>query len=207
MSNVVTLTATLDSDAEYTVIVRETVKNDTGTSLGVPYHWSFVTEYSRLYGDASLVRQDIGSFSNNISDKLLYKYLNESSEYTYQIVSGTSIFDINLYEDGAAPYYVHQYVRLKTAYDLLLNVQLRSGGGAMTSNIQLGDLRVEKEASSGGSMSGVLADLKERMKPLMDMIQGHHNRGYAKPVVAVRGENIETYPDFLTRTEFRDLGQ
>lgn len=205
--NVVTLTAALEDDAEYTVIIRETVKSLDSASLGTAYHWSFVTTYSRLYGDPNLIRQDMGSFSNSITDKVLYKYLSEATESAYQIVSATSAFDANDYLDGKAPYYVHQYVRYLTSYDLLLNTQLRAGGGAFTTDIQLGDLKVTKEAGAGGSASSILSELASKIKPLLDLMHGHHNRGYAKPIVVVKGENVATYPDFLTRTEFNELGQ
>ena len=205
--NMVVLTAVLEDDTEYTVIVRESVANSTGGTLGMAYHWSFMTKFTQLYGDASLIRQDVGSMSSSITDKMLYKFMSDSSKYAYQIASVTAAFDETLYADGAAPYYMHQYVRLRTAYNLLLNMQLRSGGGGSTSRVVLGDLQVEKDSGAGGSITDVLKDLKERMKPFLDMMHGHNNRGYAKPSVVVRGENIEAYPDFMTRSEFRDLGQ
>jgi hypothetical protein len=203
--NVVVLTATLEQDAEYTVIVRESVKSSTGASLGIAYHWSFVTTYSTLYGDADLVRQDLGSFAGSTSDKLLYAYLNESSKYAYQIVSNAQNFDANNYKDGAAPYEVHQYVRFRTAYDLLLNSQMRSGGGGATQAVTLGDLTVTKAADQAGSISGILAELQSKMKLYMDLMQGQHNRGYAKPLVAIRGENVEAYPSYMTRDAYKAL--
>lgn len=207
--NMITLTAVLDNDAEYTVIVRETVKNDSGASLGTAYHWSFVTEYTRLYGDPALVRQDIGSISSSTSDKVLYKYLDDSTKYAFQVVSNASTFIAGNYNDGKAPYEVHQYVRYRTAYAVLLNSQLHSGsGGAFTKEVKLGDLTVmQSPAAGGGSTSSAISDLQDKMKIYMDMIQGHHNRGYAKPQVVIRGENAQPEPTFITRTEFKDLGQ
>jgi hypothetical protein len=208
----VTLTATLEDGAEYTVIIRESVKNDSGTNLGVAYHWSFVSKYTQLYGSAELVRQDIGSFSDALTDKVLYRYLKDSTDYVYQVASNASSFIPSNYTDGKAPYEVHQYVRYRTAYALLLNSQLHASGGsgsAFTKEIKLGDLTVQQEQSSAGSISisSVMGDLQDKMKLYMDMIQGHHNRGYAKPSVVVRGENIEAYPTFMTRAEYSDLGQ
>ena len=212
--NMVAITASLEDDSEYTVIVRESVRNTGGASLGVAYHWSFITHYTQLYGDPEAVRQDIGSISDDVTDKVLFKYLSESSQYAYQIVSGTDVFDEADYVDGAAPYYVHQYVRLRTAYDLVLNSQLRRTGSTITDNtstIKLGTLTVTKDLGAGAtttvSVSGILSALKDKMKPFEDMMHGHHNRGYAKPQVVVRGENVETYPDFFTRDEFKELGE
>lgn len=208
VGNMLTLTVALEDDAEYTVIVRESVKSESGASLGVAHSWSFVTAYTQLYGDANLVRRDLGTLSDSISDRLLYSYLKEASDYAYQVVSGTSIFNATDYANGNAPYYVHQYVRLRTSYDVIMNSQMRSGGGSgMTTNIKLGDLSVEKDASTGGSVTGTLAGIRQQMKFYLDLMHGHSNRGYAKPVVVVRGENVAAYPDFLTRTEFKELGQ
>lgn len=205
--NVLTLEAELENDAEYTVIIRDSVKNTNGGSLGGTYHWSFVTKYSRLYGDAKKVRQEIGSLSDNITDKVLYRFMSDSTEYVYQLLQNMSTFDANLYEEGAAPYEVHEYVRLRTAYNLLLNSQLFASADGITTDISLGDLKVVKEAGGAMETTRMAADLKNRMKVMMDLMQGHHNRGYAKPISVSRGENIEPYPDFLTRAEYKDLGQ
>ena len=205
--NVLTLEVELENDAEYTIIIRDSVKNTSGGSLGGVYHWSFVTKYSRLYGDAKKVRQEIGSLSDNISDKVLYQFMSDSTEYTYQLLQNMPTFDANLYEEGAAPYEVHEYVRLRTAYNLLLNSQLFASNDAFTTDVTLGDLKVVKEAGGAMELTKMMTDLKNRMKVMMDLMQGHHNRGYAKPVAVSRGENIEAYPDFLTRAEYKELGQ
>ena len=206
--NVVTIKATLEDDAEYTVIVRDSVKTkDKMATLGLTYHWSFITKYTQLYGDPAMVRSDIGTFSKDISDKKLYQFLSDSSKYAYQIASATATFNAADYANGAAPYYMHEYVRLRTSYNLLLNTFVQSGGGSATSEVALGDLKVKKESGSGGNVTGLMNALKNQMKPFVDMMHGHHNRGYAKPVTVVRGENASAYPEFLTRAEFSDLGQ
>ena len=203
--NIVVLTSTLEDDAEYTVIVRETVQSTNGAKLGMAYHWSFMTKFSRLYGDAEMIRSDLGPMAARLSNKTLYKAMRDNSIHAYNIVSQTANFNPADYEGGKAPYYVHQYVRYRTSYDLLLNGQIQETSGS-GSAIQLGDLRVDKKTSSSQQQLS-LRDFKERIKPWEDAMHGYNNRGYAKPSVVVRGENVESYPDFLTRTEFRELGQ
>jgi hypothetical protein len=134
--------------------------------------------------------------------------MSDNSEQAYQLVSNTDNFLASDYADGKAPYYIHQYVRYRTSYDLLLNSQLHSKTGTdFTKEVKLGDLTIQKEQAGGSaSISGILSGLQEKIKIYLDELHGHHNRGYAKPAVAVRGENIEAYPDFLTRAEFSDLG-
>lgn len=207
-TNMLVIEAELERDATYTVIVRETVANASGDTLGIAHHFSFVTEYSTLYGDAELVRSDMGSFSDNLDDKTLYRYLNDTSIYAYELVSRMGSFNLLDYEEGRAPYYVHQYVRLKTLHDLLLHTQLHKDGGGAVKNISLGDLTVAKETDAGGtSLSSLLSQVRLRLKPFMDMMQGHNNRGYAKPLMVVRGESGQAEPEFLTRSEYRELGQ
>lgn len=201
----VVLTATLEDDAEYTAIVRESVKNSTGSSLGIAYHWSFMTKFTSLYGDAEMIKGDVGGFIARMSNKILYKTMRDNSIHAFNITSQTANFQPEDYEDGKAPYYIHQYVRYKTAYDLLMNGYIQSSNGTGAS-VTLGDLTVDKK-SSQADISSLLKEFKERIKPWEDAIHGHNNRGYAKPSVVVRGENVETYPDFLTRTEFNELGQ
>jgi hypothetical protein len=143
---------------------------------------------------------------------VLYNYLSDSTKYAYQVVSNAQTFVLANYADGKAPYEVHEYVRYRTAYDLLLNEQLRSGSGSsigsgFTTGVTLGDLTVSKaaDASGTGSVSSILSGLQDKMKLYMDLIQGQHNRGYAKPLVAVRGENVEAYPSYMTRDAYKSL--
>jgi hypothetical protein len=204
--NMVTLTATLEDDAEYTVVIRNTVKSVDGAGLGIDYHWSFMTKFSQIYGDAEMIKNDLGPIGSRLSNKILFKTMRDNSIHAYNIVSQTSTFNAVDYEGGKAPYYVHQYVRFRTAYDLILNGQIQQSSGS-GSAVQLGDLRIDKKTSGSTQQSFSLRDFKERIKPWEDAIHGHNNRGYAKPVSVVKGETGATYPDFLTRSEFRDLGQ
>lgn len=210
-ANVITLTpdpGSIVDDTKYTVVVRENVKSAGGASLGIASTFTFISTYSRLYGDVDMVRKDIGNTVDGLTDAIIYNFMSDNSDQAYQLASGTSNFLATDYANGAAPYSIHQYVRYRTSYDLLLNAQLHSsgGGGGFTSSVTLGDLNVKKTADASSNISGILSDLQERVKYYLDLLQGHHNRGYAKPSVVSRGENIEAYPSFLTRADFHDLG-
>lgn len=212
--------APIENDKDYTVVVRESVANVNGETLGEPYSWSFLSEFTYLYGDADSIRNDVGGFIQNLTDRVLFKYMADVSRKAYDIASNvttsSTTFNADDYADGKAPFHVHQYVRYQTEYDLLLNahIQQSSGGsGAGTaSSIRLGDLQVEGSSSSGGGedapdISIVLRSLRDRSKHWEDAIHGHHNRGYAKPVSVVKGETGSPYPEFLTRAEFSELGE
>jgi hypothetical protein len=53
------------------------------------------------------------------------------------------------------------------------------------------------------SAMSLLSTLKSEIKPWLDRVHGLNNRGYAKPGGAVKGENAQPYPDFLTRSELK----
>ena len=205
MVSITPATGALEDDAEYTVVIRETVKDKNGSALGAAYYWSFMTKFTRLYGDPEMIRSDIGSFVINLSDKMIYKRLRDISQYAYDVVSQRDDFNASDYENGKAPYYVHKYVSYQAAYDLILNGYLQQSSG-MGSSVSLGDLTVDKK-SGEVNITSILEELKRRMKPWEDLLHGHHNRGYAKPTIAVKGETGAPYPEFLTRTEFQELGQ
>jgi hypothetical protein len=205
--NVVTLTATLDNDSEYTVIVRESVKDLSGTSLGIAYHWSFITTYTLLYGDVDKVREDLGVWGKNVADKILYDYLEDSTLYVNQLLPSMQNYDAKKYANGAAPYEVHEYVRFRAAYDALLNSNMRLGGGGFSQSVGLGDLHVSKGINDPAlTISGILGQLKDKMKLYMDLIQGLHNRGYAKPQSVSKGEVAEAYPSYMTRDVYKAIG-
>lgn len=201
-------------DKTYTVVVHKDVKSspsaegEMADSLGVTYATSFRTAYSRLYGDLEMIRLDMGEYGEGLTDATLYRYLNSTSNYAYQLVSRMASFDEASYANGLAPYYVHEFVRLKTVHELLLNSQLHEGGGGAVSNVSLGDLTVAREESGESqSLTSLLKQIEGRLKPLMDMMQGRNNRGYARAGFVVRGENGQAEPEFITRSEYRELGQ
>lgn len=205
-TNIISLTINpenLVQNSEYTVIVRESIKSASGDSLGEIYSWSFNSELYPLYGDAEIIREDIKSILTNIPDKVLYKYMQVASQTALEKVQATQaeLFDQETFDENV-PRYVNEYVRTAVAYELIVNAALEHG---MKAGLRkLGDLQIET-TSEMGSIPAILSRLKERIKPWLDELHGHHNRGYAKPGVTVRGENVEPYPDFFTRTELKDL--
>lgn len=207
-TNIITLTpesGVIVNDAEYTVVLRESIQSASLETLGEAYAWSFMSKFSILYGDVEVIRDNVTSAFVELTDKTLYKYISDISRYAYNVVSRRSDFNASDYEGGKAPYYVHQYVELQATYDLIINAHMRASSGS-GSSVRLGDLSVEKNSESE-DITAMLRNLKDRIKPWEDLLHGHHNRGYAKPVSVVKGEAGAAYPDFLTRAEYRELGQ
>lgn len=201
--NTLVIDAQLADNAEYTVIVRSTVKSKSGNALGQTVSWSFMTKFPYLYGDAELIRNDLSIFMNGIPDRILYKMMRDNSEFAYEVATRSGTMPATNAE--GAPMHVHQYVRYKTAYDLLINGQIRESSSS-GNNIRLGDLSVDKSGESS-DMTAVSRDFKNQIKVWEDALRGYNDRGYAMTRSVVRGENVVTYPDFLTRSEYRELGE
>lgn len=205
MNNMVSLTVDptiIENNTEYTVVVRETVKSVSGEPLGEAHVWSFVSTYAPLFGDAERIRDDIKVFLRNVPDKILYRYMYDTSLGALDIASRTiSPFDE---EDflAAPPRYMGEYVRYQTGYDLVVNAitQELNGVGATRT---LGDLTIQPNQNIG-QITPLLESFKARLKRWEDELHGHHNRGYAKPTTAVKGETGAAYPTHLTRTELTD---
>lgn len=194
-------TEDLEPEKDYVAIVSKDIKGTNTSKMGVPYILGFRSPWDRLYGNVNTIKSRLGDIADTISDATIYETMHVNTLFAYETVSETSSYSATDYTDKEAPYFVHQYVNLQTAYDVLLNDITRSGG-SNKEDFTLGQLQVSKEGDSTSRIS-LLKSLKSEIKPWLDMIHGHHNRGYAKPVGAVKGETGSAYPDFLTRSELK----
>lgn len=191
----------LQDNTEYLVVVRESVQSIGFLPLGEAYYWSFITKLNPLYGDIERIRDDVDPFLKNVSDSVIYRYMHDVSVEAKDIIDRAGNTSINL--DVEVPFYVTQYVRAKTAYNLMVNAHV---GGINETGIskKLGDLQIDRK-SNVADIAKILREFKDRIKPLLDRLHGHNNRGYAKPVTVVRGEQSQPYPEHLTRNEFNGL--
>lgn len=194
-------TENLELEKEYTVVISKNLKGKNSDALGVSVTHGFRTPWVRLYGDIKIIKESLGDFGAYISDSFIYDSMNVNTKFAYDTVSNTASFELSEYQEGNAPYYIHQYVNLQTAYDVLLNT-VASSGGSSKEDIKLGLLEVSKE-SNGSNAVKALSKFKLEIKPWLDMVHGHRNRGYAKPGGTVKGERGAAYPEFLTRTELK----
>lgn len=191
----------LDSNSEYTVVIREGIKSTSGDALGEAYSWSFTTTYDPLFGDPEEIRNDVAGFLSRVTDKVLYSYMSNISQLAYetvQRVQGDSFNAETFLAD--VPRYMGQYVRVRATYDLLSNAMLERASSAGTVRT-LGDLTIDN--SKAADISSTLSAFKARIKPWEDELYGLHDRGYAKPSYAVKGETGAAYPEHFTR-DFKD---
>lgn len=191
---------------EYTVVVSKNLKGENTLPTGMTYTFSFVGTPEHLHGDITQIREVLKQFGLNPSTRFLQSLMRKYSQFACDIWFESPAFDEELHKDGDAPYYINEYVNTQVTIDSLL-----SGGSAVSSSgdesIKLGDLSVTKKAgsSSSNNVSSMIRKLQGALKPWEDLIHGHHNRGYAKPGNAVKGESVSPYPDFVTRTTLKDF--
>lgn len=191
--------AVFSKNSEYVLVIRETVKDTSGNALGEAYSLSFTTTYEPLFGDPNEIKEDVKGFLSDVPDKILYAYMSNVSQTAYDTVFAT------LNATGAAdstailgnpPRYLQQYVRVKTAYELLVNAFLERSSSAGSVRT-LGELTIDN--SNTPDITKILAAFKDRIKPWEDQLHGQHNRGYAKPTTAIKGETGAAYPAQYTR--------
>jgi len=194
-------TEPLPLEKEYTLVISKDIKGQNSDILGIRSTHAFRTPWTRLYGDIQTIKESLGSFGEYVSDSFIYDSMNVNTQFAYDTASNTASFELSEYQNGNAPYYIHQYVNLQTAYDVLLNT-VTSSGGSSKEDITLGVLHVAKE-SNGSNAVKALSKFKLDIKPWLDMVHGHRNRGYAKPGGAVKGERGAAYPEFFTRTDLK----
>lgn len=196
-------TEKLPIEKEYTVIVSKALKGKTQDAMGIDYLFGFRTPWERMYGNIKAIMELLEQFGSGISKETLYDMLHTNSLRAYEIVSTVAGFEPKDYADGKAPYYVHKWVEMQTAYDILLRFMTTSQSSGSESGIKLGQLEVDKKTDMSSAVS-LLSKLKDQLKPWDDLIHGQHNRGYAKPAQVVKGETGATYPPFFVR-DFKDF--
>ena len=191
----------LEKEKEYCIIVEKTVAGKNVGAIGYTYIQGFRTPWERLYGSIKTIKEKLGDFASLVSDNHILESMRMNTLYAFNIASETTNYTASEYTDTEAPYYIHQYVNLQTAYDVLLNGMMNSSSGGSEESILLGVLQVDKKTDAE-SATGLLDSFKAEIKQWLDLVHGFRNRGYAKAQTVVRGESGDAYPDFFTR-EFK----
>lgn len=201
-----TPTGSFTQGKEYTVIVSKNLSGTDGTTLGFTYTFGFAATPEHFHGDIEQIRNMLGSASSQLSDAFLQSLMKKHSQYACDIWTNTSTYDESLHQNGEAPSFIHQYVNLQVVIDALISGSLSTAGGGSES-FTLGDLQVTTGGSGGSTTSipDMVAQLQDQLKDWEDLIHGYHNRGYAKPGNAVKGENVSAYPTPMTRSTLQDF--
>lgn len=195
----------IESDKPYTVVVSKKIKGRNTLPLGYTYTFGFTGTPEHLHGDIDIIRESLSGFQEAFSDKYLLQLMSEHSQLACEIWAETDTYDESLHVDGAAPYFIHKYVNIQVAIDALVNLTAGNISNSGSETMTLSDLSITKGAPTYSLISSLLEELRTRLKPWEDMVHGYSNRGYAKPVVAERAENVESYEDWHERTDLVDF--
>ena len=191
----------IQPDKSYTAIVSKKIKGQHTSALGYTYTFGFTGTPEHLHGDLAIVRESISGFQEYFSDRYLLQIMSDHSKLACEIWEETNSYDSSLHEDGKAPYFIDKYVNIQTAIDALINLSAGNITHSASESMSLSDLSISKGAPNYGLLASLLDQLRKRLKPWEDLVHGYHSRGYAKPVVAERAENVEAYEDWHERTD------
>jgi hypothetical protein len=182
----------LENDTEYTIVLSGGKLTDTV----IP----FQSEFSYFFGDMKLIKTDLSKYIK-ISDNLLARYMADISKQAYE----TAIAAQGTIDLTDRPYYLDEYVRYKTAYELanIKYIEITTSSSMVT----LGDFTVQNTVNASG-LSSFMDGLRIHMKKWEDALHGYSNRGYAKPAATGKRETElnpgSGYPDYMDR-RFKDL--
>lgn len=162
-----------------TVTLDSTIADTDGTALGEDYEWEFTTTYDPLYCTVRRLRLEIGQFIVNVPDDTLNLAIHLAS-----LEADSMTFNTDTEDDAYYQFVRSQWACCRAQEMLLLNTV--GASGALKSK-KLGDLSVEYDTSSGGSMRIALeraVACQEKWEQLLQ--QG--GRTIQTPVISVKGE-------------------
>lgn len=200
-------TAAFRSGKDYTVVLSKDIEDVNGLPLGFTYSYGFTGTPENLYGDLPQIKETLSKYNLEFSTRFLQSLMRKHSQYAVDIWSNSRTYDEALLSDGSAPYFIHEYVNTQVSIDSLINGGASSAANGAGESIKLGDLSVTKDAADGEavSISSVIKLLGSQLKNWEDLLHGVSNRGYARPLAAVKGEAVEPYPETMTRSVLVDF--
>lgn len=171
----------------------------------------FQQNWERLYADTKDVRLILGLFGQAFTDAELTRMIHRESVSAYQVMSTRDSFVPEEWENQF-PYAAGQYVIYRTAYQSILGQILESGSG-MRKSISLGDLSVSESESTSRELKDLISMLKDevdRWWRILNGIADHELDGidiFTRTTgSATRSGNTSSYPDFIERVPFQELG-
>lgn len=163
----------------------------------------FTSQYWPLFAELSEVKVELSNLVD-MNDSTLYYLIRQksidaifikTSPFHYLIKSDDPIGALRdiPFDPNNPVYCVYQYVKYKTAYDVLSQA-LVAGGLLSGGEKQLGELEIVKSSINsavigGPNKGGVLGILYDKLKLWEDCIYGHTGVGRAHIRSTVRGEN------------------
>lgn len=214
----------LSKDKEYRIVVKEAVglKGEDKTmevegslivisgeakKMQTEYQATFRSKFTHFYITVPEVKAELQYFGQFVDEDMLAMLIASNSRAAYEIASGLKNFDASLFTEEAYPFYMHEYVKYKTSYDVALSSMVELSMGT-DKTIQLADMSVGERGRQSFILQSLINELKAKIKPWEDLMHGKTARGYASMRSAVYAETGSPYPDFFEgRAEYPELGK
>lgn len=207
---VLTVSPALAAGTAYILELKTGLASTLNSKLQTAVSIHFQTRWSQFFTTVRAVRLLMGRFADAYTDSELAEMIYQQSTEIYQLMSMQMGFDETAW--APAPYAATQYVLYRSAYNAMLNQSLESSSG-IKKNFQLGDLQVSEASTVSSEIANLLGLFEKEMNKWWNLLTGEEEYdGIYKPNLsktlgsATKAETDYSYPTFLTRAGFNELG-
>lgn len=207
---VLTVSPALTAGTAYILELKTGLASTLNSKLQAAVSIHFQTRWSQFFTTVRAVRLLMGRFADAYTDSELAEMIYQQSTEIYQLMSMQTGFDETTW--APAPYAATQYVLYRSAYNAMLNQSLESSSG-IKKNFQLGDLQVSEASTVSSEIANLLGLFEKEMNKWWNLLTGEEEYdGIYKPNLsktlgsATKAETDYSYPTFLTRAGFNELG-
>ena len=207
---VLTVSPALAAGTAYILELKTELASTLNSKLQAAVSIHFQTRWSQFFTTVRAVRLLMGRFADAYTDSELAEMIYQQSTEIYQLMSMQTDFDETAW--APAPYAATQYVLYRSAYNAMLNQSLESSSG-IKKNFQLGDLQVSEASTVSSEIANLLGLFEKEMNKWWNLLTGEEEYdGIYKPNLsktlgsATKAETDYSYPTFLTRAGFNELG-
>ena len=207
---VLTVSPALAAGTAYILELKTGLASTLNSKLQSAVSIHFQTRWSQFFTTVRAVRLLMGRFADAYTDSELAEMIYQQSTEIYQLMSMQTDFDEAAW--APAPYAATQYVLYRSAYNAMLNQSLESSSG-IKKNFQLGDLQVSEASTVSSEIANLLGLFEKEMNKWWNLLTGEEEYdGIYKPNLsktlgsATKAETDYSYPTFLTRAGFNELG-
>lgn len=195
---------------KYKVVLDKTISSkEDNLLLGRNIEIPFIITPTIFYTTIKAVRIILGHFNGLFEDSEIMDLIADISNASYQKAKASPSFKPEEWENGNCPYYISEYVKFKTVYLLVLNNIMKSASGS-GKNIKLGDLEVGERNMNSTELVDLLKFLKDELDTWEDIVEEEIKTikfaGSKTTVRASKGEYKASYPTFIPRVPYKELG-
>jgi len=159
----ITTDASLVSNYEYIVKIKEGLEGSTTLPLASDYTFMFTTMYDPLYATSVQVRLALGNLIEDIPDDTINRIIYQNSLYAAQLYLPLTVANTGI------KWYISKYVECKSALDLLNNKFLNLGG--ISSRKVLADLTIDR-GNQGRDIIALASNLMEDLTICVQNMEG-----------------------------------